>query len=250
MDRFRIRCTAENSPNARSNEDEERDGSSGYVHDLNRLMKDAARLVQTASESQKTAELAHHYMGEALRRTSEVLDGSRMLFQASCRFGNHLLNQKDQTGYRALLQRHPELRTSYGTLLGAINNTEDVLSHVKIQRDEIHPSGQFLSENGDEAARSLSVNEKKSHHKQLETVRNEEQMGGAFLTQRRRSPRHSPSSCVDGLSPLLSEEELNTIQPIAQSPRSKGSSRFTNKIVHRLQEGSDSDADGTDSPSP
>ncbi|KAJ7314061.1 hypothetical protein JRQ81_005980 [Phrynocephalus forsythii] len=87
-----------------------------------------------------------------------------------------------------------------------------------------------------------------SRHKQVETVLLEDQMRGTYVTQRRRSPRRSPSAGMDGLSPLVSEQDLNTIQPLICCPsRQGGSGKFLSKVTRRKdppqRDNSDSDTD-------
>ncbi|KAJ1125383.1 hypothetical protein NDU88_003815 [Pleurodeles waltl] len=72
-----------------------------------------------------------------------------------------------------------------------------------------------------------------SFHKQLEALRIEEHMGGMYITERRRSPRRSPSSGTDGMSPLVSEEEFSSMKPVSLSPSRKSSTKFLNKLMRR-----------------
>lgn len=98
---------------------------------------------------------------------------------------------------------------------------------------------------------SISAGINSSHHKQVDAVRKEEHMGGAFVISRRRSPRRSPSGGLDGLvSPLLTEDELTTLKPLSRSPSRHGSMKVVYKMIHRdkSQENSDSDIEHLDEP--
>ncbi|TFJ96423.1 transcription initiation factor TFIID subunit 6 [Platysternon megacephalum] len=113
---------------------------------------------------------------------------------------------------------------------------------------EAQKSAQDEEGTEEEEGRSLQVRGRDpSRHRQVEAVRLEEQMGGAFVTQRRRSPRRSPSGSLEALSPLVSEEELSTIQPLIHCPsRQGGPGKFLSKVTRRDRppcENSDSDTD-------
>ncbi|XP_078506668.1 uncharacterized protein LOC144766815 isoform X2 [Lissotriton helveticus] len=86
-----------------------------------------------------------------------------------------------------------------------------------------------------------------SFHKQLEALRIEEHMGGMYITERRRSPRRSPSSSTDGMSPLVSEEEFSSMKPMSLSPSRKSSAKFLNKLMRRSKpEGLESEPEPID----
>ncbi|KAK6467654.1 hypothetical protein HHUSO_G34654 [Huso huso] len=97
--------------------------------------------------------------------------------------------------------------------------------------------------------RRLSKEASLSHHRQLDTVRREESnKGGAhYITQRRRSPRRSPSGGL--LSPLISGNEVSVLKPLSRSPSRQGC-HGVQKVVQRgrgrergLQENTDSDGE-------
>ncbi|XP_059586371.1 uncharacterized protein LOC109283116 isoform X1 [Alligator mississippiensis] len=64
-----------------------------------------------------------------------------------------------------------------------------------------------------------------SHHRQVEALRREDRLGGPYLTRRRRSPRRSASGLLEGLSPLVSEQDLSTIQG--------GTGKFLSQVTRR-----------------
>ncbi|XP_075037534.1 uncharacterized protein LOC142098600 [Mixophyes fleayi] len=205
---------------------------------LSTLLVNVASLVRAAAHSQKAAQLTHRCLTGALTQASDAMNSSRVVFQATWQLGQHLLNQQGQAGSKEMFRSLPDLRLSYETLQRVLNKTEDALCHPEEQIHTMHTRECSPStmgghpENGNNLVREQTVTEKTTHHKQLDAVRTEEHMGGAYVTQRRRSPLRSTSSCTNGLSPLLSEE-LNSTKPIAKSPNCKGSSYVTNKVIHR-----------------
>ncbi|XP_007904834.1 uncharacterized protein LOC103187233 [Callorhinchus milii] len=119
-----------------------------------------------------------------------------------------------------------------GTIEADDENTDD--EDCKLGKDTHHRKCQ-----SDMGARKTS-----SHHKQVETVRKEEHMGGAYVLHRRRSPSDGLAGMA---SPLLTEDELTTIRP----PLSRqGSSKLIYKVIRRdkAQENSDSDIEHLEEP--
>ncbi|KYO39051.1 hypothetical protein Y1Q_0017441 [Alligator mississippiensis] len=68
----------------------------------------------------------------------------------------------------------------------------------------------------------------------VEALRREDRLGGPYLTRRRRSPRRSASGLLEGLSPLVSEQDLSTIQPLIRYPsRQGGTGKFLSQVTRR-----------------
>nr|XP_042703569.1 uncharacterized protein LOC112060912 [Chrysemys picta bellii] len=183
-----------------------------------------ARLVHRAGEAQKSAQLACFHAGQALAQAGEVLSLSKQSYLQARRLGDGLLGSLPQPDYQGLFQCLARPPPAYEEF------------RATLRRDEEGAE--------EEEGRSLQVRGRDpSRHRQVEAVRLEEQMGGAFVTQRRRSP---PGS-LEALSPLVSEQELSSIQPLIHCPsRQGGPGKFLSKVTRRDRppcENLDSDTD-------
>ncbi|XP_062813212.1 uncharacterized protein LOC134292387 [Anolis carolinensis] len=227
-----------------------------------------AKMVQVSAEAQKTAQLACFHAEQAMAQ-------ARLSYTTSRGLAEQLLGFLSPPDYQGLFQILSQPPMTYSEFCDTIRRTENTLLHpifrskpgLPAQRDpspdseccsssdnpelsypkRIHDLQVFISpctheeeEAEEEESHSLHIRGRNpSRHKQVETVLLEDQMGGTYVTQRRRSPRRSPSASVDGLSPLVSDQELSTIQG--------GSGKFLSKVTRRLdhhqQENSDSDTD-------
>ncbi|XP_006011636.1 uncharacterized protein LOC102352916 [Latimeria chalumnae] len=115
----------------------------------------------------------------------------------------------------------PSCPRKYGSMLSHLGGPHT----TRIQESE--------DETSDEDIKNDMRGRSPSYHKQVEAVRLEEHMGGAFVIHRRRSPRRSPSATADGLSPLVSQEEKSTIKPVGHSTSCHGSTKLVQKVVQR-----------------
>ncbi|XP_044870463.1 uncharacterized protein LOC123369168 [Mauremys mutica] len=242
-----------------------------------------ARLVHRAGEAQKSAQLACFHAGQALAQAGEVLSLSKQSYLQARRLGDGLLGSLPQPDYRGLFQCLARPPLAYEEFRAMLRRAESTLLHPIFQstgppQSQQAPSPDCHSLSGcahdstlgrtqasgpqgspcaretdedsteEEEGRSLQVRGRDpSRHRQVEAVRLEERMGGAFVTQRRRSPRRSPSGSLEALSPLVSEQELSTIQPLMRCPsRQGGPGKFLSKVTRRDRppgETSDSDTD-------
>ncbi|XP_042327626.1 uncharacterized protein LOC121932750 isoform X2 [Sceloporus undulatus] len=226
-----------------------------------------AKMVQVSAEAQKTAQLTCFHAEQALGQ-------ARLSYIAARGLAEQLLGFLSPPDYQGLFQVLSQPPMPYSEFCATIRRTENTLLHpvlkckpgFSVQREPSPDSecscspedglqsgindlqvfrsccGQETEEDGieEEAGQSLQIRGRNpSRHKQVETVLLEDQMGGAYVTQRRRSPRRSPSAGVDGLSPLVSEQELSTIQ----GGSGKFLSKVTRRVDHHQQENSDSDTD-------
>ncbi|XP_061447582.1 uncharacterized protein LOC133367504 [Rhineura floridana] len=238
-----------------------------------------AKMVQASVEAQKSAQLACFHAEQSLAQ-------ARLSYVAARGLSERLLGFLSPPDYQGLFQLLPQPPIPYSEFCTIIRRTENVLLHPVLKckpgfpaRREPSPGSDFtcppdiaddglqggihdlrcfrsscvneMDEDGtdEEESRSLQIRGRNpSRHKQVETVLLEDQMGGTFVTQRHRSPRRSPSAGVEGLSPLVSEQELNSIQPLICCPsRQGGSGKFLSKVTRRKdqpqRENSDSDTD-------
>ncbi|KAH0626400.1 hypothetical protein JD844_001361 [Phrynosoma platyrhinos] len=230
-----------------------------------------AKMVQISAEAQKTAQLACFHAEQALGQ-------ARLSYMAARGLAEQLLGFLSPPDYQGLFQVLSQPPMPYSEFCATIRRTENALLHpvlkckpgFSIQREpspdsecscspDIPEDGlqsgindlqvfrtccsQETEEDGteEEVDQCLQIRGRNpSRHKQVETVLLEDQMRGTYVTQRRRSPRRSPSAGVDGLSPLVSEQELSTIQ---QGGSGKFLSKVTRRVDHHQQENSDSDTD-------
>ncbi|XP_053119771.1 uncharacterized protein LOC128330639 isoform X2 [Hemicordylus capensis] len=240
-----------------------------------------AKMVQASVEAQKSAQLACFHAEQSLSQ-------ARLSYVAARGLAERLLGFLNPPDYQGLFQHMSQPPIPYSEFCSIIRRAENALLHPVLKcmpgfpaRRDVSPSsecrpcrppdnpedglqGEFLDfqclrspclcetdEEGtdEEENRSLPIRGRNpSRHKQVETVLLEDQMGGSYVTHRRRSPRRSPSAGVEGLSPLVSEQDLNTIQPLICCPsRQGGSGKFVSKVTWRKEqpqrENSDSDTD-------
>ncbi|CAM4566649.1 uncharacterized protein [Lepidochelys kempii] len=246
-------------------------------------LANTARLVHRAGEAYKSAQLACFHAGQVLAQAGEVLSLSKQSYlQARC-LGDGLLGSLPQSDYQGLFRCLARPPLAYEEFKATLRRAESTLLHPVFQStgspqsqqapcpdchtlsdcahdctlcrtQESGPQGcpyvREMDEDSpeEEEGRSLQVRGRDpSRHRQVEAVRLEDQMGGAFVTQRRRSPRRSPSGSLEGLSPLVSEQELSTIQPLIHCPsRQGGPGKFLSKVTRRDRppcEKSDSNTD-------
>ncbi|CAM4569698.1 unnamed protein product [Caretta caretta] len=246
-------------------------------------LANTARLVHRAGEAYKSAPLACFHAGQVLAQAGEVLSLSKQSYlQARC-LGDGLLGSLPQSDYQGLFRCLARPPLAYEEFKATLRRAESTLLHPVFQStgspqsqqapcpdchtlsgcahdctlcrtQESGPQGcpyvREMDEDSpeEEEGRSLQVRGRDpSRHRQVEAVRLEDQMGGAFVTQRRRSPRRSPSGGLEGLSPLVSEQELSTIQPLIHCPsRQGGPGKFLSKVTRRDRppcEKSDSNTD-------
>ncbi|CAI5790927.1 Hypothetical predicted protein [Podarcis lilfordi] len=235
-----------------------------------------AKMVQASVEAQKSAQLACFHAEQSLAQ-------ARLSYMAARGLAERLLGFLNPPDYQGLFQLLTEPPLPYSEFCTIIRRTENVLLHPVLKckpgfpaRREPSPGSEFtcppdLSDDGlqggghdfrcfisscacerqdvdcteEEEGLSLQIRGRNpSRHKQVETVLLEDQMG--YVTQRR--PRRSPSAGVEGLSPLVSEQDLNTIQPLICCPsRQGGPGKFLSKVSRRKDppkpENSDSDTD-------
>ncbi|XP_069508115.1 uncharacterized protein [Ambystoma mexicanum] len=236
------------------------------------LMLGSAKLVQVSGEA---AQLVSD--GTEDSQASKALALSKEVFLSAHKLGRHLLVQLNYPSFEALFQSQQPLPPGHQDFKRLMLDCEAVLNNQPRDKSNKFRSANCCSlcglslgpydgapckiknhtagivgnicchdhDDGLDAAdrdpmeiRSRSP----SHHKQLEALRIEENMGGTYMTQRRRSPRRSPSSSTDGLSPLVSEEEFSSLKPISLSPSRQNSTRYLNMVLRRNKpEGSDSE---------
>uniref|UniRef100_A0A6J0U1V7 Uncharacterized protein n=1 Tax=Pogona vitticeps TaxID=103695 RepID=A0A6J0U1V7_9SAUR len=241
-----------------------------------------AKMVQTSIQAQKSAQLACFHAEQSVAQ-------ARAAHLAARGLAERLLGFLSPPDYQGLFQVLPQPPISYAEFCTIIRQTENALLHpvlkcqpgfpagrepspgsecscpADIPHDGLHagindlwffrsPCGHVVNEDGtdEEEDRSPPIRGRNpSRHKQVETVLLEDQMRGTYVTQRRRSPRRSPSAGMDGLSPLVSEKDLDTIQPLICCPsRQGGSGKFLSKVTRRKdrpqRDNSDSDTDQAD----
>ncbi|XP_067325937.1 uncharacterized protein [Anolis sagrei] len=230
-----------------------------------------AKMVQVSAEAQKSAQLACFHAEQATAQ-------ARLSYTTARGLAEQLLGFLSPPDYQGLFQILTQPPMPYSEFCSTIRRTENTLLHPTFKSKPGLPAKRdpspdsecccssdipemsygkrmndlqvFISSCTHETHDEEEAEEEESHslhirgrnpsrHKQVETVLLEDQMGGTYVTQRRRSPRRSPSASVDGLSPLVSDQELSTIQG--------GSGKFLSKVTRRLdhhqQENSDSDND-------
>ncbi|XP_048373195.1 uncharacterized protein LOC125444672 isoform X2 [Sphaerodactylus townsendi] len=240
-------------------------------------MAGTAKVVQVAVKAQKSAQLACFHAEQSLGQAQMSYVAARGL----CERLAGLLGLPD---YQSLFQHTSRPPMPYSEFCTVIRSAENALLHPKpgspsgrnlspgsecsclpdtlegscLLTGGIHELRSFrspgISETDEEVAdeeecRCLHIRGRNpSRHKQVEAVLLEDQMRGTYMTQRRRSPRRSPSGGMEGLSPLVSEQDLNVIQPLICCPsRQGGAGKFLSKVTWRkdqlLRENSDSDTD-------
>lgn len=237
-----------------------------------------AKIVQAAVEAQKSAQLACFHAEQSLGQ-------ARLSYMAARGLAEQLLGFLNPPDYQGLFQHMSQPPIAYSEFCSIIRRTENALLHPVLKckpgfpaRVEVSPGSECTSppdnpEDGlqggfrdlrsfrspcvsetqdeegtdEEESKSLPIRGRNpSRHKQVEAVLLEDQIGGTYVTHRRRSPRRSPSADI---SPLVSEQDLNTIQPlICCSNRQGGSGKFLSKVTRRRKdqpqrENSDSDTD-------
>ncbi|XP_060112380.1 uncharacterized protein LOC132584505 [Heteronotia binoei] len=255
--------------------------SEGTAQFLVNTIAGTAKMVQAAVEAHKSAQLACF-------NAEQSLGQAQLSYLAARGLCERLVGLSSLPDYQGIFQHMSHPPMPYSEFCTIIRRTESALLHpiqewkprVPTQRD-LSPGSEcscppdtsedsFLggiqelrlfrspgvSETQDEdmtdeeESRSLHIRGRNpSRHKQVETVLLEDQMGDTYVTQRRRSPRRSPSAGMEGLSPLVSEQDLSTIQPLICCPsRQGGSGKFLSKVTRRkdqpqLRQNSDSDTD-------
>ncbi|XP_060137234.1 uncharacterized protein LOC118095513, partial [Zootoca vivipara] len=232
-----------------------------------------AKMVQASVEAQKSAQLACFHAEQSLGQ-------ARLSYMAARGLAERLLGFLNPPDYQGLFQLLTEPPLPYSEFCTIIRRTENALLHPVLKckpgfpaRREPSPCSEFTcpetsavgpepcaapgsplpsfpflpqQDEGcteEEEGLSLQIRGRNpSRHKQVETVLLEDQMG--YVTQRR--PRRSPSAGVEGLSPLVSEQDLSTIQPLICCPSRQGD-KFLSKVSRRRDqpqpENLDSDTD-------
>ncbi|GCC29551.1 hypothetical protein chiPu_0007993 [Chiloscyllium punctatum] len=204
------------------------------VSDLSTDYATFAQLLQLSNAGDDFANSRLLKKGKASRYGRSESKRERLCFLC------HSLSRREPDNFsQKRSQNIPQLGDNYEGMIEADdeNTDEDDLALGK----DIHRKPQL----------TMSAGINSSHHKQVEAVRKEEHMGGAFVISRRRSPRRSPSGGLDGLvSPLLTEDELTTLKPLSRSPSRQGSTKVVYKMIHRdkSQENSDSDIEHLEEP--
>ncbi|CAM2114886.1 unnamed protein product [Caretta caretta] len=221
-------------------------------------LANTARLVHRAGEAYKSAQLACFHAGQVLAQAGEVLSLSKQSYlQARC-LGDGLLGSLPQSDYQGLFRCLARPPLAYEEFKATLRRAESTLLHPVFQstgspQSQQAPCPDCHTLSG--CAHDCTLCRTQESRPQgcpyvremVEAVRLEDQMGGAFVTQRRRSPRRSPSGGLEGLSPLVSEQELSTIQPLIHCPsRQGGPGKFLSKVTRRDRppcEKSDSNTD-------
>ncbi|KAM6452562.1 uncharacterized protein PHA67_018822 [Liasis olivaceus] len=236
-----------------------------------------AKMVQVSVEAQKSAQLACFH-------AEHTLTQARLSYMAARGLAERLLGFLSPPDFQGLFQLLSQPPMPYSEFCTIIRRTENALLHPVLKckpgfpvRREPSPGSecscppdiaddglqgglpdlQFfrppcvseMDEDGTDKEENQSMliqGRNPSCRKQTETVLLEDQTGGTYVTQCRHSSRRSPSAGVERLSPLVSEQDLNSIQPLICCPsRQGGSGKFLSKVTRRndmsQQENSESD---------
>nr|XP_025045935.1 uncharacterized protein LOC112547585 isoform X1 [Pelodiscus sinensis]XP_025045936.1 uncharacterized protein LOC112547585 isoform X2 [Pelodiscus sinensis] len=190
---------------------------------LVRTLASTARLVHRAGEAQKAAQLACFHAGQALAQTGEVLSLAKQSYlQARC-LGDGLLGSLPQPDYQGLFQCLAQPPLAYEEFRATLRRAESNLLHPVFQSTGAPPSQLGLAPPATACCAQECIRcRPQQAGPQMETMQLEDRMGGAFVTQQRCSPWRSPSGRLEGLSPLVSEQELSTIQ---------GPGKFLNRVT-------------------
>ncbi|XP_029462839.1 uncharacterized protein LOC115094189 [Rhinatrema bivittatum] len=232
------------------------------AHILIEMLTSTAKMVQVTDEAEKAAQLAYYCAEGAVEQANKSSALSRHAFLNAQDLGERLLKNLNYSSYHEVFQNWEDLPMGYETFQKILHKAETVLSipkwkenvsrcpscsksssqtDVPYQEKVNRMLGAVVSlyghrteeENTDTIPTTTTTIQMRgrssSHHKQLEALRNEEHMGGTYVTHRRRSPRHSPLSGVDAVSPLVSEDELTNIKSVSRSPSRLSSPKFLNK---------------------
>ncbi|KAJ6653399.1 hypothetical protein lerEdw1_009300 [Lerista edwardsae] len=210
-----------------------------------------AKIVQAAVEAQKSAQLACFHAEQSLGQ-------ARLSYMAARGLAEQLLGFLNPPDYQGLFQHMSQPPIAYSEFCSIIRRTENALLHPVLKckpgfpaRRKASPGSERTSppdnpEDGLQGGfRDLRSFRSPCVSETVETVLLEDQIGGTYVTHRRRSPRRSPSADI---SPLVSEQDLDTIQPLICSSRQGGSGKFLSKVTRRRKdqpqrENSDSDTD-------
>ncbi|XP_078506669.1 uncharacterized protein LOC144766815 isoform X3 [Lissotriton helveticus] len=183
---------------------------------------------------------------------------SKEVFLNAQKIGNHLLAQLKYSDFESLFKSQQPFPVGYQDFQRSLLECESGLQNHPSDKDTKFRSAKCcylcgLSLGPYDGAPCKTANYKPAvathvcFHDQLEALRIEEHMGGMYITERRRSPRRSPSSSTDGMSPLVSEEEFSSMKPMSLSPSRKSSAKFLNKLMRRSKpEGLESEPEPID----
>nr|XP_048710589.1 uncharacterized protein LOC125638616 isoform X2 [Caretta caretta] len=221
-------------------------------------LANTARLVHRAGEAYKSAQLACFHAGQVLAQAGEVLSLSKQSYlQARC-LGDGLLGSLPQSDYQGLFRCLARPPLAYEEFKATLRRAESIQAAPMTA-----PCAGPRSPGPRDAPMSGRWTRTARRRRRGGHCRSEDvtppatdrwrpcgwrtRWGGAFVTQRRRSPRRSPSGGLEGLSPLVSEQELSTIQPLIHCPsRQGGPGKFLSKVTRRDRppcEKSDSNTD-------